>query len=120
MAEAHKFSTLAKALEVFPELSWAQDGDGGVYVDNSKTGERVAVDKGQYIVKIADRYEVHDDAPDNAKTATKTEAKAEPTAPGNPANPQVAPEALGAPADSPEAQAAPAASTDAAAAPAAE
>lgn len=117
MAEAHKFNTLAKALEVFPELSWAQDGDGKTYVDNSKTGERVPVEKGQYIVKVADRYEVQDEAPANARAAAKAEPKteeapAEPTAPGNPANPQVAPEAVGAPADNPGA--APAESTDAA------
>jgi hypothetical protein len=128
MAEAHKFSTLDKALEVFPELTWAQDGDGATYVDNSKTGERVPVAKGQYIVKIADRYEVQDEAPDNAKTAEKPaaepkatakEAKDERSAPAtDQSNPQVAPEAIGSPADSNPA--APAASVDASAAPAAE
>jgi hypothetical protein len=122
MAEAHKFSTLNKALEVFPELTWAQDADGGTYVDNSKTGERVPVSKGQYIVKVADRYEVQDEAPDNAKTAAKpeadssataSEAKAERSAPAtDQSNPQVAPESLGAPAGEP---AAPAASVDASA-----
>lgn len=115
MAEVHKFSDLGKALEVFPELTWAQDGDGNTYVDNSKTGERVPVAKGQHIVKIADRYEVHDDAPENAKKATK----AEPQPDGSEqSNPQVAPEAVGAPADSQPAM--PADQADAAAAPAAE
>lgn len=116
MSEAHKFSTLAKALEVFPELTWAQDGDGNTYVDNSKTGERVPVAKGQHIVKIADRYEVHDDAPDNAKAATKAEPAQASGA--EQSNPQVAPEAVGAPADSQPAM--PADQADAAAAPAAE
>jgi hypothetical protein len=104
MAEAHKFTTLEKAQEVFPELPWAYDGET-VFVDNSKTGDRVPVSKGQYIVKIADRYEVQDEAPDNAKTAeapkaTKEEAQAERTAPAVQDNPQVAPEAIGAPAGS--------------------
>ena len=98
MAESHKFSTLAKALEVFPELTWAQDADGNTYVDNSKTGERVTVSKGQYIVHVADRYEVHDDEPSNAKTAEKPKADENPA--GNKSNPQVAPESLGAAPDS--------------------
>lgn len=124
MAEAHKFSTLDKALAVFPELSWAQDADGNVYVDNSKTGERVPVSEGQHIVKIADRYEVHDDAPANAHEAevpkaTKAEAEGEKSAPLDPPNPQVEPNAIGAPAGSEAAEPADPASVDAADAPAA-
>lgn len=113
MSEAHKFSTLAKALEVFPELTWAQDGDGNTYIDNSKTGERAPVTKGQHIVKIADRYEVQDDAPEAAKPAAADATK---EAPAKTPNPQVEPNAIGAPADSPAGQAAPAASQDASAA----
>lgn len=112
MSEAHKFSTLDKALEVFPELPWAQDGDGATYVDNSKTGERAPVTKGQYIVKVADRYEVQDEAPDSAKTAEKPKAEPKATATSQ-TNPQVAPEAIGAPAG--EQPAMPAGEADAAA-----
>lgn len=95
MAESHKFSNLGKALEVFPELTWAQDGDGNTYVDNSKTGERVPVKKGQYVVKIADRYEVHDEEPANAKTAEKP---ADPAPAKDQTAPQVEPQDIGAPA----------------------
>lgn len=70
MAESHKFSTEAKALEVFPELDIrTQRGTGNVVVYNSKTDEFATVKKGQYIVKIADRYEVHDEEPEKAKPA---------------------------------------------------
>ena len=70
MAESHKFSTVEKALEVFPDLDIRTNrGSGEVKVFNSKEGNYTKVDKGQYIVSIADRYEVHDEEPEKAKPA---------------------------------------------------
>jgi hypothetical protein len=78
MAEAHKFvrDGLAEAVEVFPDLPWQRDGDGKVAVFNEKDGEWAPVEDGQYIVKIADRYEVHDEEPAKAKAAEPKKADA--------------------------------------------
>ena len=70
MSEAHKFSTQEKALEVFPDLDLRTNrGTGGTKVYNSKEGTYAPVEKGQFIVKIADRYEVHDEEPEKAHKA---------------------------------------------------
>lgn len=70
MAEAHKFSTVDKAVEVFPDIDIRTNrGSGKVSVYNSKEGVYAPVEKGQYIVSIADRYEVQDDEPEKAKPA---------------------------------------------------
>jgi hypothetical protein len=71
MAESYKFGRggLNDALEVFPELPWTADGDGNVTIYDEKQGVNVPVSKGQYIVKIANRYEVHDEEPEKAKPA---------------------------------------------------
>lgn len=128
MAETHEFSTLEEALKVFPDLPYAQVSGVGVQVENSKTGEFADVAPGQHIVKIADRFEVHDEAPAKAHEAEapEPEAPAEPVEAPDPteqpagtdlSNPQVDPSQIGAPAGTP---AAPAESLDAADAPAAE
>ena len=77
MAEAHKFNTFEEAMQVFPDLPWVRDESGVLHVENSKTGETVPVSPGQHIVKIADRYEVHDEAPEKAKTAKAPDAPTE-------------------------------------------
>lgn len=70
MAEAHKFTSVDKAVEVFPDIDIRTNrGSGEVSVYNSKEGVYAPVKKGQYIVSIADRYEVHDDAPEEAHKA---------------------------------------------------
>ena len=112
MAQAHKFTDLEAAKEVFPELPWAFDGET-TFVDNSKTGERVPVSEGQYIVKIADRYEVHDEAPANAKEAqAPKEASGGAAASNTSAEPTVPPEFIGAPQGSAEAAGTPTADVE--------
>ena len=76
MAESFKFGKggLNEATEVFPDLPWTADGDGNVTVYDEKQGVDVPVTEGQYIIKIANRYEVHDEEPEKAKPA---EAKAD-------------------------------------------
>ena len=75
MAEAHKFKTVEEARKVFPDLVVRTNRSAKtVAIKNEKTGEYAPVEEGQYIVKIADRYEVHDEAPDNAKPADEPKA----------------------------------------------
>lgn len=69
MAEAHKFTTLEKATETFPELPWKQSYSGKVWVFDAKEDSYVPVAKGQYIVSIGDRFEVADEEPAKAKKA---------------------------------------------------
>ena len=78
MADAHKFSDRDKLVETFPGIALRTNLDSGaVKVYDEKADEYVAVEKGQYVVKIADRYEVHDKAPENAhKAEAPKESKA--------------------------------------------
>lgn len=68
MAEAHKFKSLEEATAVFPDLPWRASADT-VWIYDAKQEQDVEVTKGQYIVSIADRYEVHDEEPAKAKPA---------------------------------------------------
>ena len=77
MAESHKFSSLPEAEAVFPDLPWKRAGNGDTWVYNSKEDEWAPVSDGQYIVKIADRYEVHDEEPARAKPAEPVEPEEE-------------------------------------------
>lgn len=75
MSESHKFSTLAKAEEVFPELPWRASAAGDVWVYNEKEDAWVPISKGQYIVKVAGRYEVRDEEPASAHPAEPVKAE---------------------------------------------
>lgn len=100
MAESHKFKDLNSLTEVFPDVPWSSNLTGDVWVYNEKEDENTKVEKGQYVVKIADRYEVHDDEPAKAKPAEASAddkpAKAEKDAPEvQPDSQTVNPEKLG-------------------------
>lgn len=71
MSKSLKFTNLDEATAVFHDLPWQAGADGAVSVYNKKTNEYVPVEPGQHIVAIADRYEVHDDAPANAHPAVE-------------------------------------------------
>lgn len=81
MAESHKFKTLDDLTAVFPEVPWKASSDT-TWVFDEKADEYVKVTKGQYVVKIADRFEVHDEEPTKAHPAEapKAEKKAVPEA----------------------------------------
>ena len=73
MAESHKFTTVEKLREVFPEAPISENRTRGtVAVFNEKENVKETITKGQYVVKIADRYEVHDEEPEKAKPAEAT------------------------------------------------
>jgi hypothetical protein len=78
MAEAHKFSTLDKATEAYPDLPWKANGDGQVWVYDEKSDQYVPVEKGQFIYKVGERYEVRDtgELPKSAKPALPADEKA--------------------------------------------
>ena len=101
MAESHKFNgSLDDAKAVFPELPWKASAAGQTWVYDEKQEKYVDLNEGDYIVKIADRYEVSDKKPSGAKKATvketdedteeQTEATHVPKA--KPAEPQPDPE----------------------------
>lgn len=77
MAEAHKFTTLADAEQVFPGLPWKASAAGEEWIFDSKLGDYVPVSKGQFIYKIGDRYEVRDseELPKTTKPATEADVK---------------------------------------------
>lgn len=77
MAEAHKFTTLADAEQVFPDLPWKASAAGEEWIFDSKLGDYVPVSKGQFIYKVGDRYEVRDseELPKSTKPATDADAK---------------------------------------------
>lgn len=78
MAESHKFSTVEKLREAFPDVPVSVNRHRGtVSVHNSKTDTKATVAEGQYVVKIADRFEVHDEEPKSAKSAEKKDAPKE-------------------------------------------
>jgi hypothetical protein len=96
MAESHKFTTAEKLREAFPDAPIAYNKSRNtVSVYNEKEGVKVPVEKGQFVVKIADRYEVHDEEPDNAKPAEapKASKKAE-TKEAAPSNSENTPKAV--------------------------
>lgn len=72
MAEAHKFTTLADAEQVFPGLPWKASASGNTWIYDSKLEEYVSVSKGQFIYKVGDRFEVRDseELPKTTKPAT--------------------------------------------------
>ena len=69
MAESFEYAgNVNEALAVFPDLEYtSRNGGSRVWVYNSKEEDYAEVPNGQYIVKIADRYEVHDAEPEKAK-----------------------------------------------------
>lgn len=70
MAESHKYTNAEKLREVFPDVRLRTNLDtGAVKVWDEKQGVHSPVEKGQYVVKIADRYEVHDEEPEKAHKA---------------------------------------------------
>jgi len=70
LAESHKFADAEKLREVFPNVTLRTNLDtGAVKVYDEKQDAFFPVEKGQYVVKIADRYEVHDEEPDKAHKA---------------------------------------------------
>lgn len=78
MAEAHKFSTLDKAIEAFgEEFPWRASSEQ-TWVFDSKAEDYVEVTKGQFIYKVGDRYEVRDseELPKTVKPATDKDAAA--------------------------------------------
>lgn len=77
MAEAHKFTTLPDAEQVFPDLPWKANGAGEVWIFDSKLDDYVTVTPGQFIYKIGDRFEVRDsdELPKSTKPATEADAK---------------------------------------------
>ena len=89
MAQSHKFKNLDALVEVFPDVPW-RASDTEVWVFNSKEEEYVEVSKGQYVVSIADRYEVHDEEPDNAKPAEASKDTPKEAPKANPAEEQLA------------------------------
>lgn len=78
MADAHKFKDADDLREVFPNIKLRTNLDtGDVKVWDEKQGGYFPVEKGQHVVKIADRYEVQDKAPENAhKAEAPKESKA--------------------------------------------
>lgn len=79
MAEAHKFNgSIDEAVEVFPDLPWKASAAGDTWVYDEKAEDYVPVEKGQFIYKVANRYEVRDseELPKTAKPATDKDAKA--------------------------------------------
>lgn len=77
MATSHRFGKggLDAALKVFPDLNWKASAAGDTWVYDEKAGEYVAVNEGDYIVRIGERYEVTDEKPETAKRATKETAE---------------------------------------------
>jgi hypothetical protein len=79
LAEAHKFGKggLHEAVQVYPDLPWHQDGNGNASIWDAKQETYVPVVAGQFIVKVADRYEVRDtdELPKTVKPATDADAK---------------------------------------------
>lgn len=78
MAEAHKFSTLDKAVEAFgADFPWKASAAGNTWVYDAKAEEYVPVKKGQFIYKVGDRFEVRDteELPKTVKPATKRDEK---------------------------------------------
>lgn len=78
MAEAHKFTTLSKAVEAFgEEFPWKADAAGTVWVYDEKHGSYVTVEEGQFIYKVGTRYEVRDyeELPKTTKPATDEDEK---------------------------------------------
>lgn len=79
MAEAHKFTgDLSKATDVFPDLPWSARGDGAVFIYDEKQDTHVPVEKGQFIYKVGDRYEVREseELPKTVKPASDKDEKA--------------------------------------------
>ena len=66
MSKSLKFTTLDAAAGKFEDLPWQANDVGDVWIYNSKTDEWVPVAEVQYIISIADRYEVRDEPPANA------------------------------------------------------
>lgn len=78
MAEAHKFTSLDKAVEAFgADFPWKASAAGDTWVWDAKAEEYVPVAKGQFIYKVGDRYEVRDteELPKTVKPATKRDEK---------------------------------------------
>lgn len=72
MAEAFEMTKdgkagLEEAFEVYPDLPWMTDKYGQAHVFDEKKDEYVAVNKGDFIVHIGERYEVSDKKPSKAK-----------------------------------------------------
>lgn len=67
MSKSYEFKNLAEATEVFPDLPWQANAAGTSFVYDAKQETFVTVSKGQFIVSIGDRYEVHDEEPEKAK-----------------------------------------------------
>jgi hypothetical protein len=77
MAEAHKFTTLDKAIEAFGDsLPW-QASNSKVWIFDSKEDDYVPVEKGQFIYHVGSRYEVRDseELPATVKPALPTDEK---------------------------------------------
>lgn len=78
MAEAHKFTSLEKAIEAFgAEFPWKASAAGDTWVWDEKAEEYVPVKKGQFIYKVGERFEVRDteELPKTVKPATKRDEK---------------------------------------------
>lgn len=78
MAEAHKFTTLDKAIEAFgSDFPWKASAAGDTWVWDAKVEEYVPVTKGQFIYHVGSRYEVRDteELPKTTKPATKRDEK---------------------------------------------
>lgn len=76
MAESHKFKSVEDLREVFPELTYRSNFETGeVSVYDEKQDVYTPVSKGDFVVKIADRYEVHDKEPDKAHKAEAPKSK---------------------------------------------
>lgn len=69
MSTSHKFKDLADLASVYPEIPWQADAGGGTAIYDAKQETYVPVTKGQYVVSIGDRFEVHDEEPEKAKPA---------------------------------------------------
>lgn len=77
MAEKLQFNgSFDGANEAFPELRWrlTRGGNGFIYDEN---GNRVPVAKGQWILKVGKRFEVHDDEPEEVRGRPVHEAEVE-------------------------------------------
>lgn len=69
MAQSHKFNgSLDDLTTYFPEVPW-RASENKVWIFDQKADEYVLVTKGDYVVKIADRFEVTDTEPEKAKPA---------------------------------------------------
>lgn len=78
MSEAHKFVSIAAAKAAFGEdFPWKASAAGHTWVWDAKAQKYVSVSEGQFIYKVADRYEVRDteELPPKVKPATEHDVK---------------------------------------------